>query len=124
MSLSRMPDSAPEQQAVRRVLLENAEVAVIETAYPKGGSVPMHGHRFPHVLYIIEGGTVQTTAPDGSVSTMELRPWQTIWRDAQSHSMRNIGSTTVRIVEVEIKNAALGIAGERTPRVVTQADLD
>jgi quercetin dioxygenase-like cupin family protein len=122
MSSPRMQDSAPEQQALRRVLLENAEVLVVETTYPKGGSVPMHAHRFPHVLYVIEGGTLQATAPDGSVITLELRPGQTLWRDVQSHSTRNIGSTAVRIVEVEIKSAAIGVAGERSPRVVTDAD--
>lgn len=100
-----MSNTASEQQTLRRVLLENAEVLVIETTYPQGGSVPMHQHRFPHVLYVIEGGTVQTTAPDGSVSTFEVRPGQTLWRDAQSHSTRNIGSTPVKIVEVEIKHA-------------------
>lgn len=124
MSASKIPDSAPELQAVRRVLLENAEVVVIETTYPQGGSVPMHAHRFPHVAYVIEGGTVQTTAPDGSVGALELRPGQTLWRDAQSHSTRNIGSTSVRIVEIEIKHAAMGIAGERTPLAVTQSDLE
>lgn len=124
MSSPTMSDRPSKQQALRRVLLENAEVLVIETTYPKSGSVPMHGHRVPHVLYVIEGGTVQTTAPDGSVSTVEVHPGQTLWRDAQSHSTCNIGSTTVRIVEVEIKHAAVGTAGERTPRVVMPTDLD
>jgi len=63
-----------EQQGRRRVLLENAEVLVVETTYPKGGSVPMHEHQFPHVLYVIEGGTIQATSPDGSVKIVELRP--------------------------------------------------
>jgi quercetin dioxygenase-like cupin family protein len=124
MSASKMPDSAPEQQAVRKVLLENAEVVVFETTYPQGASVPMHAQRFPHVAYVIEGGTVQTTAPDGSVGTLELRPGQTLWRDAQSHSTRNVGPAAVRIVEVEVRNAGAGIEGERTPRVSTDADRD
>lgn len=106
MNSPTMSGSTPEQQAVRRVVLENAEVVVIETTYPPGTSVPLHGHRFPHVLYVIEGGTVQTTAPDGSVMTLEVHPGQTLWREPQSHSTRNIGATTVRIVEVEIKHAA------------------
>src|SRR5512139_720189 len=124
MNASDIPDPAPEPQAVRRVLLENAEAVVIETTYPQGGSVPMHAHRFPHVIYVIEGGTVQTTAPDGSVQTFETRPGQVLWRDAQSHGTRNVGSTTVRIVEIEIKHAAMKLAGERTPRMVTQAGLE
>jgi hypothetical protein len=36
---------------------------------------------------------------------VELRPGQTVWRDVDSHTTRNIGKTTLRIVEVEIKNA-------------------
>ncbi|BAU49371.1 hypothetical protein SVA_2823 [Sulfurifustis variabilis] len=94
-------------QTVRRVALENDEVLVVETTYPpKVGSTPMHTHLWPHAVYVVEGGTLQTTAPDGSVSTLELRPGQTLWRGVQSHSTRNIGPTTVRIVEVEIKNAS------------------
>lgn len=124
MPSSRMPDSAPEQQATRRVLLENAEVVAIETTYPQGTSVPMHEHRSPHVVYVVAGGTVETTAQDGNVITVPLRPGQTLWRDAQSHSTRNIGPTQVRILEVEIKHAATKLAGERTPRVITQAGLE
>lgn len=94
-----------ETQTVRRVALENDEVLVVETTYPKGGSTPMHTHTWPHVVIVIEGGTVQTMASDGTVSTVELRSGQTLWRGVQSHSTRNIGPKTVRIVEVEIKNA-------------------
>jgi len=124
MNARMTPESAHPPQALRSELLENAAVLVVETTYPKGGSVPLHEHRFPHVLYVIEGGTLQATAPDGGVTTLELHPGQTLWRDAQSHSTRNIGQAAVRIVEVEIKSAGAGIAGERTPRVATDADRD
>jgi len=106
MNSPTMSAPASGHEAVRKVLLENAEVMVIETTYPRGSSVPMHEHRSPHVVYVVEGGTVQTTTPDGSVADVELRSGQTLWRDAQSHSTRNVGSTTVKIVEVEIKSAA------------------
>ena len=112
------------QHALRSVLLENAEVVVIETTYPPGASTPMHAHRFPHVVYVIEGGTVETTAPDGDTGTLEIRPGQLLWRPPQSHSTRNIGSTTVRIVEAEIKHAATENAEERTLKALTPADLE
>lgn len=121
---ARTLESIPRQQAQRSDVLENAAVLVIETTYPKGGSVPMHEHRFPHVLYVIEGGEIQTTAPDGNVTNIEVRQGQAFWREAQCHSTRNVGPTAVRIVEVEIKDAGMGIAGERTPRVATDADRD
>ena len=124
MSAPELPNELPAPQAQRRVLLENAEVAVIETVYPAGGSVPMHAHRFPLVAHVIEGGTVQTTAPDGSVATLELTPGLTLWRDPQRHAARNVGATTVRIIEVEVKHAAAGISAARTPHAVSPADLD
>jgi len=124
MNARVMPESTSQQQALRRDVLDNAAALVVETTYPQGGSVPMHEHRFPHVLYAIEGGAVETTAPDGTVTRFEVRPGQALWRDAQSHSARNVGPTTVRIVEVEIKSAGAVIAGERTPRVATDADRD
>jgi quercetin dioxygenase-like cupin family protein len=37
-------DNKLPQQALRSKLLENAAVLVVETTYPKGGSVPMHEH--------------------------------------------------------------------------------
>lgn len=89
-----------------RKVLDNEEVLVVETTYRKNGSAPMHTHLWPHVVYVIDGGTLQTTAADGTVSTVELRAGQTLWRNAQTYSTRNIGSTTVRIVEVAIKNAS------------------
>lgn len=93
-----------ETQTVRRVALENDDVRVVETTYPRGGGTPMHTHTWPHVVYVVEGGVLETTAADGTASAMELRPGQTLWRGVQSHGTRNIGKTTVRIVTVEIKN--------------------
>jgi quercetin dioxygenase-like cupin family protein len=98
--------TATTQEAERKVLLENAEVVVIETTYPPNTGVAMHEHRYPHVVYVVKGGTVQTAAPDGSVSTLELQTGQTLWRNAQSHSTRNIGPTTYQVLEIEIKSAA------------------
>jgi quercetin dioxygenase-like cupin family protein len=76
------------------------------------------------VVYVAEGGTVETTSPDGTTSAVDLLPGHTLWRAAQSHSTRNIESTTVRIVEVEIKRAAAEPAEARAPGVATDADSD
>ena len=123
MTALRQPASIPQPQAVRREVLENEHVLVTETTYPVGGSVPMHTHRFPHVLYVIEGRTAQTTAPDGAVKTIEVQPGATLWREPQSHSTRNLGSTPLRIVEVEIKDTLNRYGGERSPRAIAPADL-
>lgn len=98
------PPQAPQGGTVRRELLENERVLVIESIYPPGGSVPEHTHHSPHVVYVVEGGTLETTSADGTVETHLVRPGETLWRKApQSHRTRNVGDTRVRIVEIEVK---------------------
>lgn len=111
MSTQYMADIIPVEQphpteASRKTLLENDEVLVVSTAYPSGASVPLHLHRFPQLAYVVEGGTIETTALDGAVGTYEVRAGETLWTAAaHAHSARNVGSTRVRIVEVEVKHA-------------------
>lgn len=106
---------APEatREAVRRTLLENDEVLAVATTYPPGAGVPLHTHRFPSIVCIIDGGTLQTTTPEGVVETYELRQGETLWSDtASTHSARNVGTTTLRLVEIEVKRArAAGESG-------------
>lgn len=99
------PRLALMHESVRREVLENDDVLVIETTYRPGGSVPMHTHRFPHVAYVVQGGRLEITAPDGSSRIVEVHPGQTEWRTPQSHSTRNVGSSPVQLVEIEIKCA-------------------
>lgn len=96
------------KDATRKILLDNDRVTVIETSYPPGSGVPMHEHRFPHAGYVIEGGQVEITAADGKSTRLNLATGQAVWREPQSHSARNVGSTPLRVVEVEVKGAAGG----------------
>lgn len=122
MTAKRGSENAPIGHAstrpgVRREVLENEAVLVIETTYPPDGWVPTHTHGFPHVVYVVDGGAVETRAPDGTTHIMELRPGQTFWRPPQVHSTRNLGPSPVRIVEVEVKQAA-----EKRERIVLSPD--
>lgn len=102
---------APDSAAQRQVTLDNDAVRVVESTYPVGAVTPMHSHPFPHVLYVIAGGTLQATGADGATETRDLKPGDTLWRNPGTHSTRNVGSTTVRILEVEIKGKSNGVAG-------------
>lgn len=96
--------------AQRQVTLDNEAVRVVESTYPVGTAVPMHNHDFPRVLYVIDGGRLQTTGPDGATNTREVHPGDTLWRSPENHRTRNVGSTPVRIVEVEIKGKSEGVS--------------
>lgn len=131
MSTPSLHESAPLEQAparepVRRNLLENDEVMVVATTYPRGASVPIHTHHFPHVAYVIEGGTIETTAPDGTVGIYEVRAGEALWSaEPAAHSARSIGSTLVRIVETEVKHAAPAAhVGNGAPRVLMPDSLE
>lgn len=117
---------APVVEATRETLLDNDEVIVVATTYPPGASVPIHEHRFPRVSYVIEGGTIEAMSPDGTVETFEVRPGETLWNAAaHAHSARNIGTTRVRLVEVEVKHAApKARVHARTAVVLTPAAMD
>lgn len=113
----------PEHNAARTTLLENDEVLVVANTYPPGTSAPIHTHRFPSVVYVVEGGRIETTGSDGSVETYDVRPGQTMWSDsAHAHASRNAGSTPVKLVEIEIKHAAA--PGEKASLVVTPDNLE
>ena len=114
---------APAGETSRREPFENEHVLVIDSIYAPGGNVPLHTHRSPHVVYVIEGGILETTGPEGSVETHEVRPGQSLWRAPQSHRTRNVGGTRVRIVEVEVKQAFRTPAlWEKAPPIVTSAE--
>lgn len=111
MSTQYLEQSRPQEEqapthGLRTMLLDNEEVTVISGKYPPGSSEPMHTHSFPSVAYVIEGGTLEITTPEGTVERYEMRPEETLWSPMpHAHSVRNIGSTTVRIVEIEVKHA-------------------
>ena len=114
MGTQYLEQSSPQQQAAathgfRTTLLDNDEVVVISGTYPPGASEPMHAHRFPSVAYVIEGGTLEITTPEGIVERYDMRPQETLWSPtAHAHSVRNVGSTHIRILEIEVKHALGG----------------
>ena len=122
---ARPRPAAPEAGAIRREIMENDRVLVIETRYPPGGEVLPHTHRFPHVVYVAEGGTLETRSGDGTVETHRLHPGDTQWRGPEAHSTRNVGPTPVRIVEVEVKDGSLlADTAQHPPAIATANDLD
>lgn len=118
--------AGPKGEAVRITLLENDEVLVLSTTYPPGASIPMHTHRFPRVICVVEGGIIETTLPDGTAQVYDVRPGEALWSAAtDAHSARNTGSTTVRHLEVEVKHAApAGHVPQNAVRVLPAASLE
>lgn len=100
----------------RVVLFANEEVEVLDLRYPPGAETPLHTHDAPHrVLYVEAGGTLEIVpgrkskdgalelVPGGKPNRVTVTAGQTLWLPSQTHLLRNVGATFVRVIEVEIK---------------------
>lgn len=98
-----MQRGSPAESGVR-ILLENARVRVREVTFPPKQTAAMHTHALPHVGVVIQGGTLSFRYPDGRTETEMLSAGGAGYRDANvTHEPTNVGSTPVRVVEVELK---------------------
>ncbi|HET9765676.1 MAG TPA: cupin domain-containing protein [Thermoanaerobaculia bacterium] len=85
------------------VKLENSRVRVLEAVLKPGDKENLHSHP-AYVIYVIDGGKVRTHGVDGATNETELKAGDTIYRDPVTHWAENIGTTTIRLVLVELKS--------------------
>jgi quercetin dioxygenase-like cupin family protein len=85
------------------VKLENSRVRVLEAVLRPGDKENLHSHP-AYVVYVIDGGKVRTHGVDGTTTETELKAGDTIYRDPVTHWAENIGTTTIRLVLVELKS--------------------
>jgi quercetin dioxygenase-like cupin family protein len=94
--------AAGEGDATKKLVLQNERVRAVSNYYPAGAAVAEHEHTLPRAVVVIEGGTIEIRDSKGKVSTMSLRNGDVVWRPPEKHSIVNIGSTPVRLVEIEV----------------------
>jgi mannose-6-phosphate isomerase-like protein (cupin superfamily) len=94
------------------LLLENAEVRVLDTRIPPGGRTPVHTHRWPSVLYILSWSAfVRRDAEDRIVLDSRTVPALSdspgvLWSPPlAAHSLENVGPLDLRVISVELKGS-------------------
>ena len=92
------------QEARSEVRLDNEHVRVVENVYPPGAESPLHTHDHARVVYVLDGGEMELESEDGQTTRVRVEPGQTIWQPAETHVVRNVGPTTVRLLETEVKH--------------------
>ena len=101
----RAQDAAVANPKTIHVTLDNEHVRVFEAALPPGWKENMHSHP-TSIVYVIVGGTVRNHLPDGTTSDpVTLTAGQTLYRDPITHWNENVGTTTIRLIVVEMKPA-------------------
>lgn len=100
-SVSQDPLVVNSKTAVLK--LENARVRVFEATLKPGDKEKLHSHP-AYVIYVIEGGKFRNHAVDGTVTDGEFKTGDVIYREPLTHWAENIGSNTIRLELVELKN--------------------
>ena len=87
-----------------RVKLENSRVRVFEAVLKPNDREQLHSHP-AYVIHVIAGGRIRSHGTDGKATEYELVTGDTLYRDPITHWAENIGSTTIHLVVVELKEA-------------------
>jgi len=103
LQAARAQDPAVVNAKTIKIKLENAKVRVLEATLKPGEKEQMHSHP-AYVIYVIEGGKVRNHSADGKTNESELKTGDVIYRDPLTHWAENIGTTTMHMILVELKN--------------------
>jgi quercetin dioxygenase-like cupin family protein len=86
-----------------KVTLDNEQVRVMEATLKPGVKEHLHSHP-SSIVYVIVGGKVRNHTPDGKVSEDTFTAGQTLYRGPLTHWAENVGTTTIKLVVIELKN--------------------
>ncbi len=103
MGAERGLDPAVVNPHTVKVTFENERVRVFEAVLKPGDKEALHSHPRT-VVYVIEGGKMRNHPETGPATEAELTPGQTTYREPLTHWAENIGTTTMRLVVVEMKD--------------------
>jgi oxalate decarboxylase/phosphoglucose isomerase-like protein (cupin superfamily) len=87
---------------LHEVIFENDKLRVLKVRVKPGDVADMHWHP-ENINYILAGGKLRFTKPDGAVVEVELTEGQVTSSPAGSHAVENTGDTEVQTVQVELK---------------------
>jgi quercetin dioxygenase-like cupin family protein len=89
---------------IYKKILENDRVRMLEVTFAPGDSIGMHSHP-DHAVYAITGGKLRVTTSDGQTQVADLKAGTPIWFPAVIHGAKNIGTTRLKLLVVELKEA-------------------
>lgn len=98
--------SAEDLIPSREVLLNNEDIEVVRLTYPPGTESGMHTHLYPNrSVYFIQGGKLELVSSDKETkpSVIDAPTGKILYLPTSTHNVRNIGATTVILLEHEIK---------------------
>lgn len=101
-TVSNAQDPVKVGPKIYKQTFENDRVRVFEVTFKPHASIGMHKHP-DHVVYVIKGGKLEIAESGKKPAIFDLKPGMTVFIPAQSHSARNLGGGTVKLVVTELK---------------------
>ncbi len=89
---------------IYKLLFENDRIRIMEIAFKPGDKMGTHSHP-DHFVYILAAGKLKITKADGKVADVDAKIGEVIWSPAETHSAVNPGTTELRALVVELKEA-------------------
>jgi quercetin dioxygenase-like cupin family protein len=74
----------------------------LRNTYDPGESSPRHTHAKVRLVVVLAGGTLEVTGADGEARTVDLAAGQVMLRGPETHALRNIGPSTVEMIEMDV----------------------
>ena len=87
---------------VYKKAFENERVRMLRVKFRPGELTAPHTHP-DYLLYVVEGGKIMTSDVEGVATLIELMAGDYLWVPATKHSMKNVGTTTITGIAVELK---------------------
>ena len=88
----------------KKVILDNENVRVIEVEFTPGQVATWHSHPI-HVVYVIAGGKLEMTEKGKKAQMRVLKTGDASYNPAITHMVKNVGTTTVKLILTELKPA-------------------
>ena len=85
-----------------KVLLENDQVRVLDYHLKPGEKEAMHSHPVG-VVYVLSGAKLKFTYPDGRTEEKAAATGETLWREATTHAIENVGNTEAHAIAIDLK---------------------
>lgn len=101
LATAQAQDAAVVNPHTVKVLIDNAQVRVLEATLPPGAKENPHSHPAA-VIHVIDGGQVRNHVGD-QVSESTLVSGRTLYREPTVHWAENVGETTIHLILIELK---------------------
>lgn len=95
------PDASKVAPNLYKVVSDTLGIRVLEATYKPGDESALHAHP-DNAIYVAEGGTAEFTEKDGTKTVNELKKGTLMVRPGETHSVKNTGSTTLKVILVEV----------------------